>query len=1141
LTKASKVTRTPRPQVVPRTSRPQIGWIFLLILILSFGCKKNELPKEELIHQMLTHRNLGLAYLEESRLTDAEKEFKALIDIATDEALGYADLGLTYLRLNRYAEAEKFILKALQYSDGPEIHLLLAETLDRSGKKDDAIQELEKSVRKYPQYASSEYKLAQCYLRTERADRFQKAEINLKNVVASDPTNLTAKLQLTEVLIRNKKFQEAVIQLREIRQFVPEFPQGSETYLDQALQALFASNGEDALRTAIAFHNFLKPMPLYQAAISELNGPGGALFGFPVLHFGPKFFVQIKNQPLSYIRFTDATAELPSNSSGFAMGDFDLDGSVEFFFPKTGSLLRNKKGKFVPAATIPQKGLVAKSIDFNNDGKLDLCVLTEKSLLLLENRNGTFQLIKEIPGTFSGTLFMDLDNEGDLDLYTIGESKSYRNNGDDTFADATQSMRLEHPGKSSDAAFGDFDDDGDLDLFVTFPDSSNALYTNLRQGQFQDIASQSGIAGTFASRAVAVADYDSNGFLDILITGQQTILFRNKGNGQFEKDNRSTVLNQIHGNDAAFIDFDNDGFQDIVIAGEKTYLLRNDGSGIFSDASSVFSVPAANTKHIDVADYDSDGDLDLFLTDTTEKVHLFNNDGGNANHWLKVALVGLGIGSGKNNRFGIGAKVEVKAGDLYQLRVATEPVTHFGLGSRSDADVLRTVWTNGVPQNHFHPQSNQVLLEKQILKGSCPFLYAWDGQKFEFVTDVLWKSALGMPLGIMSGEPVYAFPNSADEFLKISGSQLKEKDGYYTIQLTEELWETPYFDKVRLVAVDHPNTTEFFIDEKFVVPPVPPLKLYPVMEKIYPILALDQDGQNVLRNILEKDDSYVSNLRSAKYQGITSMHDLTLDLGKFDWSDDVTLFLRGWIFPTDASINVALSQSQDLKLTPPSIQVHDRKGKWQTVIPSISFPMGKDKTMIVDLTGKFLSEDHRIRIATNMEIYWDEIFYTKNEPSFPMHITSMNPASGDLHYRGFSRTYRKNLLGPQWFDYSQVDRKTQWRDLEGNYTRYGDVTPLLQESDDLYVIFNSGDEITIQFDAKKLPPLPRRWTRDFLIYCDGWLKDGDHSTAYGQTVEPLPFHGIKSFPPSAQDHYPLDQKHQNYLKTYNTRKVYPKS
>jgi hypothetical protein len=156
----------------------------------------------------------------------------------------------------------------------------------------------------------------------------------------------------------------------------------------------------------------------------------------------------------------------------------------------------------------------------------------------------------------------------------------------------------------------------------------------------------------------------------------------------------------------------------------------------------------------------------------------------------------------------------------------------------------------------------------------------------------------------------------------------------------------------------------------------------------------------------------------------------------------------------------------------------------------------------------------------------------------PVSATVLNPVEADLHYRGFSQSFRKGgRYGPHWFDYSKVDKSKKWRDLTGNYTRYGDVLPLLSESDNKYIISNAGDETSIKFSAKGLPKLKDGWKRDFFIHSVGWVKDGDLNTAHGSTVLPLPFHGMKSYPPSDEDVYPLDPELQKYHREYNTRIV----
>ena len=171
-----------------------------------------------------------------------------------------------------------------------------------------------------------------------------------------------------------------------------------------------------------------------------------------------------------------------------------------------------------------------------------------------------------------------------------------------------------------------------------------------------------------------------------------------------------------------------------------------------------------------------------------------------------------------------------------------------------------------------------------------------------------------------------------------------------------------------------------------------------------------------------------------------------------------------------------------------------------------------------------------------MQIYWDQAFVATNVSSSPLKITTLGPTSADLHFRGFSRMYRKGgRYGPYWFAYDDVAKDSPWRPIEGSFTRFGDVLPLLRAPDDMYVVMGPGDEATIQFDASSAAALPKGWTRDFLLYTDGWIKDSDLNTAFGTTVSPLPFHAIKSYPYAPGDSYPTDSVHRRYLQEYETR------
>lgn len=1169
-----------------------ILFIIIFFCIAMLSCKDKEKDDKQIAIEIISAQTMGLAYLEEFKLEEAENEFLKLIKLAPNEKLGYANLGLTYLRMGRYGEAEKQLFKAIKIdSKDADIRLLLATVYQMDDKREKAISVLEETLKFTPGHIKILYVLSELYA-TGSDDRSQKKRKNyIIQLVEKAPGNIVPHLHLTEIYIRNGEYDKAIGQLEIIHKQFPEFPKEAIDYFDKTVSLLKKADKEKAMIQFIIFHNYLKVSFPYQAGIMELKGQGGSLIGFPLITYDQQTSSRISENEsiLDVIKFTNITASagldiVPAfaagenskfkNATHIEAADYDGDGDADLyvgsFDPMSSSykhyLFNNDMVRFKDISNevgIKHSGKESSAVfaDYDNDGFLDLYVVKDGGDVLYRNSGkGRFEDVTakaKISSKNGGNkaIFFDLDHDGDLDLFEASSNSNlvFRNNGDGTFHEQSEKMGLSGNGANSrDAAFGDFDDDGDIDLFVVNENTGNILYSNQRQGIFKDITEKSGLKNNSGSSAAAVGDFNNDGFLDLFIASGNVgnhELFQNLGNGSFEPVKKSkemfAALQQVKAYDTKFFDFDNDGFLDLIVAGESVdkdeggiFLYHNDGKGNFADVSKLLPEAPKSGRQIALFDYNDDGDLDVVIAGLNGGVFLLRNDGGNINHYVNMKLVGLRAGSAKNNYFGIGAKVEMRAGDLYQTTVVTNPNVYFGLGNRTKADIIRITWTNGVPQNIFLPDADQALIEAQTLKGSCPFLYTWNGEEYVFVKDIIWRSALGMPLGIMGETTMHAFPDASDDYIKIPGEMLKPKNGEYSIQVTSELWETIYMDKIQLVAVDHPDSVDIFVPEQFSPPPFPGLDIYQVKKKHVPVSATDSHGNDVLPFIIEKDDKYLSDFKLGKYQGITETHDLILDPGAIGQTKNLFIFLNGWIFPTDASINVALSQSNNFKLIRPAIQVVNKKGEWETVIENLGFPMGKDKTVIADLSGKFLSSDRRIRIQTNMEIYWDQIFFSDGNSNAPIISTVLNPDSADIHYRGFSRSYRKGgRYGPHWFDYSNVDKNRKWRDLAGNYTRYGEVLPLLTESDNKYIISNAGDETSIKFNAKILPELKKGWKRDFLIHSVGWVKDGDINTALGSTVLPLPFHGMSSYPPAEKDSYPEDPELQKYLREYNTRAV----
>jgi hypothetical protein len=255
-------------------------------------------------------------------------------------------------------------------------------------------------------------------------------------------------------------------------------------------------------------------------------------------------------------------------------------------------------------------------------------------------------------------------------------------------------------------------------------------------------------------------------------------------------------------------------------------------------------------------------------------------------------------------------------------------------------------------------------------------------------------------------------------------------------------------------------------------------------------------------------------------------------------SGDAILLLQGWVDWPDGSTFRAASQESKAGLVMPYLQMQDASGNWQTVNQDMGMPSGKPKTIAVPL--KFLSGSRKLRIVTNLCVYWDEIFLGENSPSPGQPPTvsqsEANLRSADLQFRGFSESrIDAQRRQPDTYTYSSVSSTSYWNPTPGLYTRYGDVRELASDVDDKLIVRGSGDELKLRFRADAFPPLPAGWVRDYLLKVDGWAKDSDPNTAYSTTVEPLPFHAMSVYPYPKTEHFPDDAAHEKYRHDYNTR------
>ncbi|HKR21281.1 MAG TPA: ASPIC/UnbV domain-containing protein, partial [Pyrinomonadaceae bacterium] len=460
----------------------------------------------------------------------------------------------------------------------------------------------------------------------------------------------------------------------------------------------------------------------------------------------------------------------------------------------------------------------------------------------------------------------------------------------------------------------------------------------------------------------------------------------------------------------------------------------------------------------------------------------------------------------------------------------------FGLGKRTSVDAVRVLWPAGIVQAETEIAAGSTsktalalsLTELDRKPSSCPYLYVWNGERFEFLTDFLG----GGEMGHLDAPGAYNAPDP-DEYVRIDGDLLKPRNGRYELRVTNELEEALFVDRVQLISVAHPRGVEVYPNEGLTVPP-PAFKLYATSKAQPPAAAIDEHGHDVLARLAHVDREYPDDFQRHQIRGYADEHTLTLTLNEVN--KRTLLLLTGWTDYAWSSDNLAAFQSGK-SLSLPALQVKDKQGRWRTVVENIGIPVGRPQTVVVDLSGKFLSDSREVRIVTNMRIYWDQILVDTSAGNFPTQLTRLSPSVADLRWRGFSREYSPDGRQPMTYDYRKVSFTSPWKVMTGRYTREGDVRELLHATDDMFVISRPGDELVLSFSADKLPPLPEGWTRTFLLYADGFSKEMDINSASPDQVGPLPFHGMSRYPYSWPERYPLTPQRKRYLETYNTRIV----
>jgi hypothetical protein len=1095
----------------------------------------------------------GLAALQAGVEVVAEEQLLRVTALVPQEPAAWANLGLLALRRIAFDLAAERLQKARALApESSQIQELSGLLESLQGRLDAAKAYLQRAVALDPRNLKAVYTLAQ--LIEQQGGEQNTAEVQrlLALLLKAQPDNLAVWLELARVAAKRGDMQALQDSIARLSGKATTWPPVAQEQL-RAVQTVAAeANPHRTAQHIMLLKNVLGRTEAYRQGRGAIQEPVGQE-GEVISHFlrlpSPHSSPAVPDRTLTF-----AVEQLTTGGGQWAWLNalaLDSEGPPTVIMAHghevrilDGTGLRFPGGS--EALPPLQDGIVG--LDFNGDFKMDLACAGAGGLVLLRQDNaGAFTDVTAdmalpaavMDAPYTGVWTADLDLEGDLDLVLgtpEGQPLILRNNGDGTF---TELRLFDRVAGLRAFAWGDVDADGVPDAVLLDAIGTLHVYTNQRAGQFQAHALPQELGKVLA---MTIADVNNDSVLDIVaLQADGTIqrLSPTTAGAAWRMEKIASWPEFPRGVAVAtprllVADMDNNGSLDLIVSlptGGRIWLSDAQGNLQLLD----HSLPG---RIFAVAELTGDGRLDLLGLSETSQPQRLVNKGTQEYGWLTLRPRAVPVpGDGRINSFGVGGEVDVRAGLLFQKQPITGPILHFGLGEQRIADLARIIWPNGDVQAEFALQANQVVVARQRLKGSCPWVFAYDGAAMRFVTDFLWRSPLGLRINAQDTAGVLM----TEDWVKIRGDQLAARDGVYDLRITAELWETHFFDYIVLLVVDHPVETDMYVDERFAVPP-PPLNVHPTALPRPVVHAWDDQGQEVTDLVRERDGHYLDTFGRGTYQGVTREHYVDLDLGEdVPPTGPLWLLASGWIYPTDSSINVAISQGRHAPPQSLRLEVPDGQGGWVVARADLGFPAGKTKTILLDLQGIWRpGTPYLVRLRTNLEIYWDAFAWAPALPDAQLKMQRLSPHTAELRYRGFSIVQAADRSSPELPQYDVLEGTApRWRDLIGYYTRFGDVRELLQAVDDRYVILNAGDELVLRFVAP--PPPSAGWRRDFILIGDGWNKDGDYNTTFSKTVLPLPAHDQPDYttPPGHLEDDPVYRRHPEDWQRYHTRYITP--
>ena len=1047
--------------------------------------------------------------------------------------------GIALLTLQKVEEAKAAFKQAIALDpNNAQAWYNLGLAQHAGNETEPALASFQQAAKIDPRDADSFYFEGACY---QELKQFDKAISIFEATLAINPLHASAEFGLARALQRTGHTAEA-------KAHFARFQHLTGTKISSALGLTYGEQGHYSIVTAVegsvAVQHSMIPVRMAGLAMiprTQNGGPAAAAF---------------------------------TTTGGACMMDVTGSGTMDLVLMQSGAqairiLHPGGDGQFdeldAVAAGLKAEGRgVACAVgDFDGDGLNDLAVALDDAVLLFRNLgHGQFKNVTAESGLAArnrpmGVTFVDYDHDGDLDLLLTGAPLKpgdtpnvvWRNNGNGTFTEQTEPTGLGGSSNTAAAILTDFNNDRAVDLATTGEGASPLIYVNPREGKYptQPLYEDAKLPPT---TGIAVLDFNKDGWMDIAVThaGAPGItLWRNVEGADHVSRRFARVelplKDAVRGWGLTPIDIDNDGWVDLAAivetkAGARVRVFRNRGDGSFEDVSSrlgLDNIALHSPRGLMAGDVDGDGAPDLIVTQENAAPVLLRNVGANKNHFVRLDLAGLA-----DNKTALGVKVEVFAKGLWQkwelagasgYATQAAPQILVGLGEAPGIDLLRILWPTGVLQDEIDlPQQRVIAMKEADRRGSsCPVLFVWDGQRYKFVTDVIGAGVVGHWF-----TPARRNIPNPGEWIKVDSANVALVNGKVSLRFMEPMEEVNYIDQLRLLAVDHPDDVEVNPDERFLDdPPFASGRVVASAGMRLPLGAWDGEGRDVLGQLSRRDHVFASGFSALPYDGFANMHALTLDLGAVKAGAPLRLLMSGYVNYFSATSLYAAWQA-GIKPVSPYVEAEMPDGSWQRIPGEAGFPAGLERTIVVGLSGKLPAGTRRIRLMTNLQIYWDQVLIDQSEDA-EARTAEMPLASATLHFRGYPKQIEGASPGDLDYDYNLVSLTGPFQRERGNYTRMGDVTPLVEGIDDRFAIFGSGEEIAAEFDASGLPAMPAHWKRDYFFYANGFVKDMDWWDALPFTVAQLPFHGMKTYPYPASEKYPVDADTLDYQLNWNDR------